>query len=232
MLIKNYHDFVTSLLNAGFSMGGGNSEGIFSVIPWSWNEAPPNETPIRWHTGDPETDPWEWRIRVLEERDDIAYAKLFFNKSGYITKEWYPYFLAVRRGGRSLIEAYEDGMVSSFAKRIYDVVSNSEAIPLHEIKQIGGFSRADSLKFERALVELQSKMFVTMCGSQRKISKKGEAYGWSSTVFCTVERYFGEEVMIQADKIDEGEAMEMITQQIYRLNPAANPRRIARFIKG
>ena len=31
---------------------------------------------------DPETDPWEWRIRVLDERDDIAYAKLFYKKSG------------------------------------------------------------------------------------------------------------------------------------------------------
>ncbi len=53
---------------------------------------------IAWHTEDPETDPWEWRIRVLDEYTDIAYGKLFFRKSGYITKEWYPYFLAVRRG--------------------------------------------------------------------------------------------------------------------------------------
>jgi hypothetical protein len=82
------------------------------------------------------------------------------------------------------------------------------------------------------LVELQIKMFVTMCGRQQKISKKGEEYGWSSTVFCTVERYFGEEVVKQADEIDEREAIEKITEQIYRLNPAADPRKIARFIKG
>ena len=80
-MILGYNDFVNSLLDAGFSMGGGNSEGIFSVVSWSWNEAPPYDTPVRWHTGDPETDPWEWRIRVLDERDDIAYAKLFFKKS-------------------------------------------------------------------------------------------------------------------------------------------------------
>lgn len=96
--IQNYNDFVTALLSNGFSVGGGNSEGIYALISWSWDENPPYDTPVRWHTGDPETDPWEWRIRVLDERNDIAYAKLFFNKSGYITKEWYPYFLAVRRG--------------------------------------------------------------------------------------------------------------------------------------
>lgn len=231
-MIKNYSDFVDSLLSAGFSMGGGNSGGIFAVVPWSWNEAPPYETPVRWHTGDPETDPWEWRMRVLEERDDIAYAKLFFGKSGYITKAWYPYFLAARRGGRSLMEEYEDGKISRSAKRIYDVISESEAIPLHEIKRIGGFSGKDSSGFDRALVELQMKMFVTMCGRQPKISGAGEAYGWSSTVFCTVERFFGEEVMMQAENIDEREAVEKISQQIYRLNPEANPRKIARFIKG
>jgi hypothetical protein len=232
MVIKNYNGFITTLLNAGFSMANGNSEGIYSVIPWNWNEAPPCETPVRWHTGDPETDPWEWRIRVLEERDDIAYAKLFFNKGGYITKEWYPYFLAVRRGGRSLAEEYEDGYISSFAKNIYEVITENEQIPLHVIKQIGGFYKKDSSRFDRALVELQMKMFVTMCGRQHKISKKGEEYGWSSTVFCTVEKYFGEKVVKQADEIDEREAIEKITEQIYRLNPDVNPRKIAKFIKG
>ena len=232
MGIKNYNDFITTLLNAGFSMANGNSEGIYSVISWNWNETPPYETPVRWHTGDPETDPWDWRIRVLEERDDIAYAKLFFNKGSYITKEWYPYFLAVRRGGRSLAEEYEDGNISSLAKRIYEVITENEQIPLHVIKQIGGFNKNDSSRFDRALVELQIKMFVTMCGRQQKISKKGEEYGWSSTVFCTVERYFGEEVVKQADEIDEREAIEKITEQIYGLNPAADPRKIARFIKG
>jgi len=232
MVIKSYDDFLTSLLNAGFSMGGGNSEGIFSVVPWNWNEDPPYETPVRWHTGDPETDPWEWRIRVLEERDDIAYAKLFFNKSGYITKEWYPYFLAVRRSGRSFMDEYEAGKISHIAKRIYDIITEYAVIPLHAIKQIGGFSRDESSRFDRALVELQMKMFVTLCGRQQKVSKKGEEYGWSSTVFCPVERFLGEDVIKQAGKISEREAIEKITEQIYRLNPSANPKKIAKFIKG
>ena len=115
-MIQNYNDFVNSLLDAGFSMGGGNSEGIFSVVSWNWDEAPPYDTSVRWHTGDPETDPWEWRIRVLDEHDDIAYGKLFFKKSGYITKEWYPYFLTVRRGGKDFMDEYADGAISHFAK--------------------------------------------------------------------------------------------------------------------
>jgi hypothetical protein len=67
-MIRSYNDFVETLLNAGFSMAGGSADGIYAVIDWGWNESPPYDTPIRWHTDDPETDPWEWRIRVLDER--------------------------------------------------------------------------------------------------------------------------------------------------------------------
>jgi hypothetical protein len=231
-MIQNYNDFVIALLDAGFSMGGGKSEGIFALISWSWGEASPYETPIRWHTGDPETDPWEWRIRVLDEREDVAYAKLFFRKSGYITKEWYPYFLAARRKGKNFADEYADGTLSHFAKQIHDIVTQNEPMPLHAIKQIGGFSKADNSSFDRALVELQMKMYLTMCGRQNKLSKKGEEYGWSSTVFCTVESFFGKETIKKAAKINEQEAIEKISERIYRLNPAAEPKRIVKFING
>ncbi len=231
-MIQNYNDFIPNLLQSGFSMSGGNHEGIYSIIPWSWNEEPPYETSVRWHTGEPDTDPWEWRMRVLNEREDIAYAKLFFKKGGYITKEWYPYFLAVRRQGRSFEEEYSDGTISHFAKQIYDIVTLYGSLPLHAIKEIGGFSREDASRFDRALTELQMKMYLTMCGRQQKVSRKGEEYGWSSTVFCTVESYFGEELIDKADKISVQEAVEQITNKIYQLNSAAEEKKMARFIYG
>lgn len=58
------------------------------MISWNWNETPSYDTPVRWHTGDPETDPWEWRIRVLDERDDIplyshSFTVLFGGHAGH-----------------------------------------------------------------------------------------------------------------------------------------------------
>ncbi|KPU43347.1 hypothetical protein OXPF_27880 [Oxobacter pfennigii] len=230
--IKNYGDFISALLDAGFSMGGGNSEGIFSVISWNWEEEPPYETPVRWHTGDPETDPWEWRMRVLDERKDIAYAKLFFKKSGYIVKEWVPYFLAVRRGNMTFDEKYSDGAISNHAKRIYGTILENGMLPLHAIKQLAGFGKEEKSQFERALVELQMKMYLTMYGRQQKISKKGEEYGWSSTVFCTTESFWGEDVFEKASKIGKDEAIQKITNHIFTLNPNGEPKNILKFIKG
>lgn len=230
--IRSYSDFVETLLEAGFSMGGGNSEGIYSVINWGWNQSPTYDTPVSWHTGNWDSDPWEWRIRVLEEHNDIAYAKLFFKKSGFIVREWIPLFLAVRRSGRTLEEEYMDGLISSPAKLIYELVLEHGTLPLHTIKELAGFGKEDKSTFDRALVELQMKMYLTMCGRKQKRSLKGEEYGWSSTVFCTTEHFWGTEVFDKAAEIDKDDAMEGITKQILLLNPMADSKKIMKFIKG
>jgi len=229
--IQNYEDFIKALLAAGFSMGGANSEGIYSIITWDWQEEAPYETPVRWHTGDLETDPWEWRMRVLDERNDIAYGKLFFKKSGYITKEWYPYFLAARRGGKSFEEEYQAGNISFLAKKIYELICEYGSLPVHGLKALAGITKEDKAKFDKALVELQGKLYLTMCGRQQKLSQKGEEYGWSSTVFCRTENFFGQEVFEKAEQMTSKEAAEAITAQILRLNPDADPKKIRKFIK-
>ena len=241
-MIRNFNDFVDSLLDAGFSMGGGsNDEGIFTVVKAGWGEPAADDSPIRWHTGDPDTDPWEWRIRVLNERDDIAYGKFFFKKSGYITKDWYPYFMAARRDGDTFEDAYAGGTISYFAKRIYDVVAENGTLPLHSIKQLAGFTREDKSGFDRALVELQMGMFLTMCGQQSRLTQKGGRLGlvetepaasasWPSTVFCTTERFFSEDVFDKAAKISKAQAVDAITAQVLMLNPLANVKKIAKFI--
>jgi len=230
-MITDYNSFVDTLLNAGFSMGGGNSEGIYSIINWGWNEAPPYETPIAWHTGNPDIDPWEWRMRVVEERDDIAYGKLFFKKSGFITREWYPYFLAARRNS-SFKDVYASGTISHDAKRVYDIVAQNDATPSHVIKQAAGYSKESKAAFERALVELQMKMFITVCGRQIKITKAGTEDPMPASMFCTTEEFWGSDVFKQAEQISTTDAIDRITAQVLKLNPDAQTKKIMKLIKG
>ena len=72
--LNDFNDFIEILLASGFSIGGGNNEGLYAIVDYDWLNVPVG-TQIVWHTGDPETDPWEWRIRVLNERSDIAYGR-------------------------------------------------------------------------------------------------------------------------------------------------------------
>jgi len=238
LIIDCYDDFIEALLRAGFSMSGGNAEGVYSAIPVSWGDPPGTGGRIRWHTGDPDTDPWEWRLRVLNERDDVAYAKMFFRKGGYITREWYPYFLSARRaipGGGSIMdfdEEYGSGALSHYAKRIYSVVNARGAVPLDGIKTLGGFGRQEKSKFDSALVELQMRLYITICGELRKMSKDGKEYGWPTTMLCTSESFWGAAVFDEAAKIPPEAAYESIKERILELNSHADPNKIDRFISG
>lgn len=223
--IQNYDDYVKELLQAGFTMGGENGEGIFTLCDFFGRE-------IGWHTEDADTDPWEWRMRVLYERKDIAYGKLFFKKSGYITKEWYPYFFAVRRSGRELFEEYEAGQISRYAKKIYELLLEHKELPLHLLKEYGGFGKEDKSRFDSALTQLQMKLYISMCGRDRKRSQKGVEYGWNSTVFCLTEDFFEEDILTEAKKIPYKTAYEALWQQVYRLNPKAPEKKVKKFILG
>lgn len=232
--LHHFSDFCAVLNACGFSLGGGNAKGIFAIVPYSWENQESVDTPIKWHTGDPETDPWEWRMRVLEERQDIAYAKLFFRTSGYCTKDWYPYFYAVRRQGESFAAAYEGGTLSRMAKRVYEAVAqdaSSGGIALPEIKHLAAVRREETAEFNRAVVELQMRMFLTMCGRAQKVNRGGEAYGWNSTVFTTVEDFWGQRG-VSLPALDPNQAYEALVAQVRKLNPAATPKKIDSFIRG
>ena len=234
VMIRNFNDFTAALLESGFSGAvngaGKGDDGVFALFRYGWGAD--DESSLFWHSGDPETDPWEWRMRVLEERKDIAYSKVFFRKAGYITRKWYPCFLAARRGGRTFEDEYADGKISQSAKRIYEAVSALGRLPLHEIKLAAAFRREDNSRFDAALTDLQMKLYITMCGRQPKISLSGEEYGWPSTVFCTTETFWSASVFEKASKIGESVAVEKISAQILKLNPAADKRKLLRFIKG
>ena len=225
-MIRSFQEFCDELLTCGFSMGGGNAKGIFAIVDYDWRTCP-TDSPIVWHTGDPETDPWEWRMRVLEEREDIAFGKVFFGTSGYITKEWYPLFLRVRRQGMVFDEWYDEGKASQLEKQIYEAISENGQVALHDLKRMCGITKETASKFDRALTNLQKSLFITMCGRTQKLNKFGEGYGWNSTVFCTVEDFWGED--LSAD-ISADEAYERIREQILKLNPQAEEKAIKKFI--
>ena len=227
--IMGYGDFLLALREAGFSLGGGrNKENMYAVMPWGWGEEPPYATPVQWFSGEDDTDPWRWHMFVLAERPRIGYGKVFFNKTGYITEAFAPYFLAARRT-KSFTQAYADGEMSAMAKRIYDAVVEGDEIPVHILKQAIGFAREEKSVFDRTLIELQMKMFITISGSTQRYASHE---GWASTVFCTVERFWSREVMDKAEKLDKQAAVQAILTRIQYLSPLADEKKAIKFITG
>lgn len=221
--IDSFASFCAALREVGFSMGGRNDEGIFSLCTLFSDN-------IVAHTGNKETDPWEWRIRGIKECNDLVYSKVFFNKGGWITKEWLPYFMAIRREHKSFDEMYDDGLISNTAKRIYDLICETPNLSLQEIKVLMKCGKDEKSEFETALTMLQMKLLVTISGEKFKLSKDGKQYGWPVTTFCRIEDRFGEEIFDLSCEIGIQEAVDRITEQIIVLNPKVDTKVIRKFI--
>ena len=221
--IQNFGDFARVLRRVGFSVSGGSAEGGIALS----DAFSPD---VRWFSG-AETDPWEWRMRVVEELKDVAYAKVFLGKGGFITREWYPYFLAVRRGGMTFDDLYQDGLLSAFARDIYRAIEEHGQIAYHEIKRVIGSGREDESKVKTALVQLQMRMLVTIAGRTYRYNKEGLPYGWEVNVFSTPEHYFGDGVFEESIGVGRDAAIAAIAGRIRECRPDTGEREMMKFIR-
>ncbi len=217
--IHGYGDFCASLRKAGFSIGGDNSEGIFTLCDYFGGN-------IHWHTGDPDTDPWAWRMRVLAEESGIGYGKLFFQKGGYMTGEWAPFFIAAKRDHQTYEDVYQDGRMSLKERSICKYVEEKGEAALHEIKAAVG-----SKGLEAALAKLQTGMFLTISGEMKRLSKENVPYGWPATTFRLTEYFWGQDVMEKANALTAGVARERIIQRVHELNPNVELKALERFLR-
>ena len=149
-------------------------------------------------------------------------GQVFYSAVTWGWQEEPPYDTPVRWD--SFNDTYESGNISHFAKRIYEVVASADVLPLQEIKRLAGFTKEEKSNFDRALVELQMMMFITVSGRQLKPTNSA----WSSAMLCTTERFFGEAVFAEAESISIETAEEKITEQILNLNPDAQGKKIQR----
>lgn len=223
--VDTFHDFLEDLDLCGFSIAGTNPEGVFTLCDCFTEH-------IIWHTGQPETDPWMWRIRCLEERDDIAYAKFFCKKAGYIKRTYYARFMAIRRHYNDIRTAYQEGVFDRYTRYVYEAISYAGVVSMHELKKLLGITREVNGQFERALTTLQMLFYITICGARQKISSDGESYGWHSTLLCTTEVFWGNEMLYEAQSIDPVQAYIALEKQIYCINPNADARKVQKFICG
>ncbi len=172
-----------------------------------------------WWSGRTEEDPWEWR-EVIASEGKIAYGKLFNNRAGFISREWYPYFAVLRRDGYDFDSRYEDGLASRKQKNIIDVLEGKEAIPSYELKKVAGFHRDGDKGFEGAISALQMQTYVLVSGFHRRINRKQEEYGWSVADYTLSEKVFGADHVRSAYGIGSAEAMNRLIRKLKKHFPS------------
>lgn len=181
-----------------------------------------------WWGEDPNQDPWEWR-EVIARQGDIAYGKFFYNRAGFISKKWFPYFANYRRDGYDFDALWDDDKASRRAKRIMDIMIENE-IYSNELKQKAGFGKGGEKGFDGAVTGLQMQTYICVRDFRQRKNKKGEAYGWPIAVYCTPEYLFGRDVVASAYKEEPVKSGERIKKHVMDLYPNTSKQQIKRFL--
>ncbi|MDR2933341.1 MAG: hypothetical protein LBV27_09580 [Oscillospiraceae bacterium] len=141
----------------------------------------------QWHTGDIETDPWQWKDRAAAEKK-LAFGCLLGGHKGFVSKALYPYFYAACSPRYSVEERYMEGKVSPVLLNVYRLFEEGGVMSTAEIRgQCGVSKKHGASKIDSAVVALQKEFYITICGNRRKVGKDGEEYGWPANTYCRAD---------------------------------------------
>ena len=143
-----------------------------------------------WWGGDPLHDPWEWRA-IIARSGRAAYGKFFWNKAGFISIDWLPYFVNYRRDGYDFDALWDDGKASFRQKRIMDQFGGDTELFSNELKLRAGYGKGGEPNFEGMVTGLQMDLYLCVRDFRQRLNKAGQPYGWAIAVFCTPEHLWG-----------------------------------------
>ena len=78
---------------------------------------------------------------------------------------------------------------------------------------------------------MQSRFFIPVCGREQTRDKNGRAYGWSSTVFTTVEDFWAVRGR-SLGKEDPERAYAVLLARLRTLRPDLEPSRSEKALRG
>ncbi len=172
-----------------------------------------------WWSGDPEHDPWEWRV-LAARSGRAAYGKFFSGKAGFISLEWLPVFANARRDGYDFDSLYEEGLAKGRAKRIMELFDKGGQLYSYEIKNTAGFGKGGLKNFSGIMTELQQKLYLVTTDFRCRRNKRGEEYGMPVARFARPEDIWGYDLVTSCYSEDPALSADKIQKHIKELYPA------------
>ena len=189
---------------------------------------------VTWWTGDPESDPWEWR-QILASDPGIAYGKFFDRKAGFISKRWFPDFANYRRNGYDFDALADDGLVPFRNRKIMETFTLDERMAGKELlscelKTAAGFGKGGEKNFEGTVTELQMQTYLIMSDFRQKQNKRGEGYGWFLAMLETPETKWGYDFVTSGYTTTPEESWRKIKKQLKAFFPGTSEKAVRQLL--
>jgi hypothetical protein len=200
-VLTTYEDFVARVESLGFMALSHLLPGLPSLGGETAESA--------WHTG-LDTDPWRWKDRAAEEKR-LAYGCILGGHKGFVTQRMYPIFYAAYQPKLSMSERWADGTVNQTTWRLWQLFEEHSKLNISQVRQIMGVTRKQGTGgVDSAIEQLQHEYYITVDGNDRKISAKGEFYGWPVNRYYRVVDWAPAGWLDSANDWSQAEARELI----------------------
>lgn len=197
-----YSDFLERVDELGFMPMGAAVAGL----PFLGEEV----DPASWHTGDVETDPWQWKDRAAAEKR-AAYGCILGGEKGFVSARFYPIFLAACRPLEPMPERYESGVVNQTTWQLWSLFQAQTGLNTSEVRQLMKVTaKSGASRVETSLGALQAEFYITVSGVRRRVAKNGKPFGWPASVFDRVEAWAPPEWLAEVSYYEQAEARAMI----------------------
>jgi hypothetical protein len=200
-MLTTYDEFVARVESLGFMALSNILEGFPSLG---------GETPQSlWHTG-LDSDPWRWKDRTAEEKR-LAYGCILGGHKGFVAQRLYPIFYAAFHPDFSMPERWASGTINQKTWQLWQLFEERGALTTSQARQALGVSgKRGASTIDTALRQLQQEYYITIDGSERKISAKGEFYGWPVNRYRRVTDWAPAGWLEDAENWSAHEARELI----------------------
>lgn len=214
--IDSYSEFLATVEKAGFLFLSDIHPEIPSVSSLTRDG--------QWHTGETDSDPWQWKDRAaLEKR--LAYGCILGGHKGFVAPQLYAAFL---RFFRPDLELEEQWFAGSLKPAVWQVWQKFEAEGEIASPDLNRFWKSLGNKgtsgVESAVRELQRTWHVTVAGNRQRVGRDGVPYGWHHLVYERVDDWAPEEWTRDAASMSRDEAWSRVFESCGKLAPALGER--------
>ena len=213
--LTSYQDFVDQVNEMGFLPMSGLTPGLPSL-----GDLTPDGN---WHTGDPDTDPWQWKDRAAREKK-LAYGCILNGQKGFVSSQLYAAFYTAFHPPEPMPVRWAEGLVDRTTWSLWNLFEKQSVVNTFEAHRMLAGNSSSSSRIDRRLQALQAAYYITGAGNARKVSRAGQGYGWPAMRYQRVLDWAPEGWLTDAPGMRVNEAWEIILDAGLAISAAADTR--------